>query len=413
MGPGVALIAGAFIAIHPSYLDFTVFDNGGVSVWMAAMGLVALALTFHLRRRTAFSAFLLGIAAGLGVWGRANVTWLLASAAAAALWVWGRRALPSAKHALAMAAGGICGALPLIVYELRSRLATFRYIASARQDLSGRLLAPRLRGLASAMISDAEQHHIWGGGTAPSWQLGLGAVLLIVVLAAAFLPARGSHAEMARWRRAFAAAAAILAGIMLASRLNVSEHHLVAVLPLAAATLAILAVEVGRAFRPAAPGLAALAACLAALFLAWDVRIDRGLRETGGRQVFSSALADVSAHLEAHPVAPERLKILDWGFLNNLYVVSGGAVSGTELFWEATREKSRRGWTWDAEIRDGGSFLVFRFPRVSTPLSAASEGFSEALRRFDGPRREKIFFDRAGDPVAALVEIDPAKLDAR
>jgi hypothetical protein len=412
-GPGVALIAGAFLAIHPSYLDFTVFDNGGVSVWMAAMGLVALALTLHLRRGTVFSAFVLGLAAGIGVWGRANVIWLLASAAAAALWVWGRRALPSAKHVLAMAVGGAVGALPLIVYELRSQLATFRYISSSRQELSARVLEPRLRGLADVVISDAEQHHIWGGGTAPSWQLGIGAALLVAVFAAALLPARGIDPAAARWRKAFGAAAAILAGIMLASRLHVSEHHLVAVLPLAAGALSILAVEVGRAFRPAAPGLAVLAAYLAALFFGWDVRIDRGLRQTGGQRVFSSALSDLGAHLVAHPVAPERLKILDWGLLNNLYVASGGAVSGTELYWEATRERSRRGWTWDAEIRDGGTFLLYRFPQASSPLSAASEGFSEALRRFDGPRRETVFSDRSDSPVVALVEVDPAKLDGR
>ena len=47
----------SLLAIHPSYLELTVFDNGGVSVWMAGMGLVALALTFHLRRGTAFLGF--------------------------------------------------------------------------------------------------------------------------------------------------------------------------------------------------------------------------------------------------------------------------------------------------------------------------------------------------------------------
>ncbi len=38
------------LAIHPSVLDLTVFDNGGTAVQMGAMGLVALALARHLRR---------------------------------------------------------------------------------------------------------------------------------------------------------------------------------------------------------------------------------------------------------------------------------------------------------------------------------------------------------------------------
>ncbi|HMF07863.1 MAG TPA: hypothetical protein VKJ00_01930, partial [Thermoanaerobaculia bacterium] len=31
--PAAGLLAGTLLAVHPSYLDFTVFDNGGASVW--------------------------------------------------------------------------------------------------------------------------------------------------------------------------------------------------------------------------------------------------------------------------------------------------------------------------------------------------------------------------------------------
>ena len=406
VGPGAGLLVGALLAIHPSYLDFTVFDNGGVSVWMGAFGLIALALAHHLHRRSTISALLLGIAAGLGVWARANVVWLLASAIAAAFFVWGRRALPRTKHVAAMVLGGLCGAIALITYELRSRGATFQYMSSTRQDLSARLLAPRLRGLAEVMVADREQRQIWGGPRVPPWQLGLGAALLAVVLLSVFIPAFGGNAAMARWRRAFSAATGVLTAILLLSRLNVSQHHIVAVLPLAVAALAILAVEVVRRSRSALTPLAAAAAGLVVLCLTWDIRIDRGLNATGGKRVFSSAISEISAYLESHPVAPDRLKILDWGFQNNLYVISRGSVYGTELFWEGTREKSPRGLTWDAEIREGGSFLLFRFPHAASPLSAAADGFADALARYVGPRRERLFFDRSGSPLAAIIEVD-------
>ncbi len=408
VGPGAGLLVGALLAIHPSYLDFTVFDNGGVSVWMAAMGLVALALAHHLHRRSTFSGFLLGAAAGLGVWGRANIVWLLTSAIAAALVSWGLRALPAKRQGAAMVIGGLFGALPLLVYEVRSGMATFQFVSSTRQPLSGRLLAPRLRGLAETLISDGEQRGIWGGPRVPAWQLGVGAAVLAVVLIAIFLPVRGGDSAVGRWRRAFAAAAGTLMAILLLSRLNVSQHHLVAVLPLTIAAVVLLTVEFRPLSRPAVALLAAAACGLATLSLGWDVRIDRGLRETGGKRVFSSALSDVAAYLEAHPVPPDRLKILHWGFQNNLYVVSRGSVYGDELFWRSTREASARGWTWDAEIRNGGSFLIFRFPQPSSPFSAGAEGFLEALDRHTGPRQEKLFFDRTGSPVAAIIEIDPA-----
>ena len=41
LGIRVAACTAFLIAMHPAYVDLTVFDNGTVSVWMAAMGLLA------------------------------------------------------------------------------------------------------------------------------------------------------------------------------------------------------------------------------------------------------------------------------------------------------------------------------------------------------------------------------------
>jgi hypothetical protein len=401
-GLAVALL----LAVHPSYLDFTVFDNGGVSVWMAAMGLSALALAVFLRRRTIPSALLVGIAAGLGVWGRANVLWLLAAAIAAALLVAGRRAIPAAKHSAAMALGAVLGGLPLALYEFASKLGTLRFMSDTRQPVSRSMLVQRLRGLAEVMVSDGEQTFIWGGRRAGTWELGLGAVLCALVLVAVFAPARPNNVEISRWRRGFAVTAVLLAGIMLASGLNVSQHHLVAVVPLALAALAVFAVEIGRRPRSAGPLFAATAVALAGVWLGADFRIDDGLRRTGGRRVFSSGIEDVRAFLAANPLPPERLKILDWGFQNNLYVLSGGSTYGTELYWAATKTASSRGLAWESEIRDGGSFLLFLF-KTDPALSAGSEGFRQALASYTGPRRDEVFFDRTGHPYARLIEIPP------
>ena len=396
-------IVGVLLALHPSYLDFTVFDNGGVSVWMASMGLLALALANHLRRSTGASAMLLGLAAGVGVWARANFLWLLVAAAIAALVAFGRRAVPPARHAVAMAAGAFVGALPLLVYEIGSRLGTLQFIEATRQPLSYRLLLQRLHNLADLMIADAEQRQIWSGPPLRRWELGVGIALLLLVLAAAILPARDAIAG--KWRRAFATAAIVLAAIMLTSHLGITQHHLVAVLPLALSAVTLLAVETARGFRPATPLLAALGVGLLALFVRWDVRIDRGLRRTGGTWSYSSAIDAARIYLASNHVAPERLKILNWGFQNNFYVASGGATYGTELYWLATKDLARPGRTWDEEIADGGSFLAFVTPAGVSPLNAASEGFAEALARYQGPRRETIFPDRLGKPHVRLVEI--------
>jgi hypothetical protein len=346
---------------------------------------------------------------GIGVWARANFLWLLLAVAGAALLAGGRRAMPRWRHLAAVAAGGFLGVLPLLFYEAASRLATLRFMAETKRSLSEHLIVGRLRELIELMVSDSEQRRIWGGPPLPDWQLRVGAALLAAVALSLFVPIRRGRPALSRWRRLLAGSAILLTVILLASRLPIAQHHLVAVLPLALGSLAILAVELAPRFRPAVPVLSAAAAGLAVLFVSWDLRIERGLSETGGRRVFSSGIYGLSRHLEAHPVPHGRLKILNWGFQNNLYVISGGAVHGTELFWGATRNASSRGVTWDAELADGGTFLLFQFPTSPPPLATAAEGFSKALEASAAPRSEALFVDRSGAPYARLVEVTPAR----
>ncbi len=308
-----------------------------------------------------------------------------------------------------MAIGGCCGAFPLVLYEVGSRLATCQYIADARQPLSAGRMAHLLRETAELMISDGEQRGIWAGPPMPSWQIGVGAVLLASVALCLFVGVPSEDSGISRWRRAFAVSAVVLVGIMLTSGLHIAPHHLVAVLPLALAALAILSVEAFSRFRIAAPLLVAAAAGLSLLLVSWDVRIDRGLRQSEGKGVWSSAVDEVRRYVHSRPVHPDRLKILNWGFLHNLYVGSGGSVHGSELFWGATRARSSRGLTWESEILDGGEFLLYVFPTGPPSLNAGAEGFSRALKEYRGPRRERRFFDRSGSPVALLVEIPTAR----
>ena len=406
--PAAGLATGALLAVNPSYLDFTVFDNGGASVCVASLGLVALALLRHLRRRSAASALLLGIAAGVGAWARLNVVWLLAALAAGGLFAFGRRALPPRRHALALAAGGLLGALPLLAYEAASGLATLQFIRQTRRPWSLGLGLERLRGLADVLIAGEEQRAVWGGPPLPAWQLALGGALLVLAFVAAALPVAGPDEIVARWRRLFGAATVAAALLLATSRLNVIGHHLVGALPLALAAAVLLTVELWPRRALAAP-LAALLAALAAVSIVWDARVEEGLRATGGRLFWSSAIYQLAQRLETMGVPPERLKVLTWGLHPNLYVVSGGRVHGTDLFWKATPERSSRGRLWDDEVREGGTFLLSLLPSGSESLDAASLGFRRAYERYAGPRRETRFFDRSGTPVILLVEVQPEK----
>ena len=404
--PAAGFATGLLLAVHPSCLAFTVFDNGGASVGIASLGILALAVDHHLRARTRTSAFLVGIAAGLGVWARLNFLWLLASAAIAAVLVWRRTLRLPRAHLMALAAGACLGALPLLLYEAGSRLATVRFLPAARRPLTAPLVAERMRELAQTLVADPEQRTIWAGSPPTVAQTVAGTALLAAVLAAAFLPAAAGSGDPPRWRRALAATSLLLALVMAFSRLKISPHHLVGVLPLVLAALATAAVELGRRFGRGLAAAAGAAGLAFALFWgARDVRIEAALRSTRGTRVWSSAVDDVREYLRAHPVPPDRLKIVSWGFQANLYVGSGGAVHGTELFWTGSRERSSRGLSWPEEIADGGTFLLYLFPTGNASLDASAQGFREALSKDSGARRERTFLDRSGAPVALLVEI--------
>src|SRR5262249_25585626 len=155
------------------------------------------------------------------------------------------------------------------------------------------------------MVADREQRTVWGGPPVEPWQLVLGAALLLLVVLA-LLPSRRPSAEAAMdrsaCRRWLAGTALLLVPILATSRLNVTHHHLAAIRPLALAALAIASVELAERFRRVralAPVLTLGAAGLAAVFVGWDVRIARGLQETGGIRAFSSALDDAARVLAA------------------------------------------------------------------------------------------------------------------
>jgi hypothetical protein len=405
--PAAGLLAGTLLAVHPSYVDFTVFDNGGASVWMGAMGLLALALAHHLSRGTKLSAFLLGAAAGAGIWGRANFLWLIVASIVGAALGFGRAAPPRRNHFSAIAAGGLLGGLPLLAYEAGSRLGTWSFFLGARNAGSPGTAAARLRALAQSLVGDVEQRAVWAGPAPPAWQWKAGAVLLVLVASSYLVPASARDPDLARWRRALAAAAAALTFLLAVSRLPVAEHHLVAVLPLAAAAVSVGTLEALRQRAAIGRVIAALFAAWAFLSLAGDVQTVRGLARTGGRGFWSSALDDAARHLRAHPAPVSRLKIVSWGLQKNLYIASGAAVYGREIYWNATRQKAASGLSWEAEVRDGGTFLLMTLPAGSESLDEAADGFAQALRGYPGPREERVFRDTAGEPVVRLIEIPP------
>ncbi len=385
--PAAGLTAAFLIAINPSYVDQTVFDHGTIATSMAAFGLLALVLDRYLSKQTMLCAFFLGLAMGLSVWARANLVWFLLPFAVAVLLVvrpW--RLLPWNQWVV-MAAGALAGSLPFWLYQIYSRGGTWQALGmfAERQPLSV-LLPARMKMLGLAMISNAEHRAMWNGGPVPAWE---GWLFPALVLAGAV----ACLAMTPRSRMAVIASLTLagFGGLLLTSRLQVSEHHLVALLPLAAVVAALGFSLLARripAVRFVTRGAVALYICVCAY---WLSSAAIGLGATHGVGPWSDGIGKTVAAVEGN-AAGRPVTVLDWGLGNSLYVLSGGRIVPREVYEQELDADS-----WLNAFRNGGVFLIngpahrfFPGPTV-TFLEAVAE-VGDKARRISIPERDGAVF---------------------
>ncbi len=404
-----AAVAALVLAVHPSYLDQTVFDSTGASMWMGSLGLVCFALARYLRRPAAGAAFILGIACGLAVWTRLNFIWFLGAGAIAALIVLGWRAVMLPRRiVLSAVVGGIVGSAPVAVYELLSRFATLRFMnAYALKDPLAKLLPVRLFQFSELLVSDGELRAIWAGPPIPDWQRLAFSVVLLGSILVALLVKAGELKRAAYWRRGYALSLVLFVGFMVTSSMNVLQHHMVMALPVAVgvAVLAFQAIIARlRLWRYVAVIVGAF--CISVMAY-WDVSAVIGLQRTGGVEHWSDAIFTVADTIERkHGSQP--VKVLDWGLGNNLYFLGRGQIRVQELFWGATIEGTASGERWSDLIARGGVFVTGGDRSLQGAFAPAVKGFREALERAGTVHRLTQFRERGGAVFAELVEVGNA-----
>jgi hypothetical protein len=401
VSPGAGLAAGALIALHPAVLDQTVYDNNVVAAWIASMGALGLAFSRFRERGSPGAGVLLGLATGIGVWGRLNFVWLLGAAAVAIAVVAPRAGIDALRRPGPIALGFSAGVFPVFLYEVLTRGGTFRYMRH------GSALGPlarvhhRLPLFFETLLSDGEHRAIWGGPPVPRWQLGVIAALAAGGAACALLLPKGRDEDGSAlaWRRASAITLVVFSAVMLLSGMNVTEHHLVTAVPVAAVAAVLGFRRAGFGSRIGRAALAAAGLAFATLAVSWNLRAAAGLRLTGGRRNWSDAIEAVAATLRTE--APgDTARALSWGLANNTFVLTGGKVRLREVFWGATGAGTVDR-SWDDLVRSGGYFVAGSEP------SLAADGFRAALAGSGVPYRKWTFRQRDGTVYAELFRILP------
>ncbi|MEO8098884.1 MAG: hypothetical protein ABI811_14375 [Acidobacteriota bacterium] len=396
-GPAIAGCLGLILAVNPSFINMTVFDNGAVAATICALGLLALAACRYSARPTVAAMFWIGAAAGFAMWTRANLIWTLAAIALSLAVVLRRGIIVPLSHAAALIAGVLAGGLPLWIYQIVSRGGTFAAMGLAGQATGNwaELLHIRLIMLSEVLLLDAEHTVMWGTSVVPAW-LRWTSLALITAAAIACL------AIGRRFARITALSFLLLIAFLFASRLQIAEHHLISVVPFAAAVSVLAAAALVQRFPQLRLALVLMTTLYAGFCVYWLAREVQGLRETGGLLVWSDAISELAGISEAK-AAGRVVKAVDWGFSDNLYVLSDGRLMARDAFNLEHPSISLAGRPWPQEIQEGGLFLISG--SENRQFSAPVDEFLKALRETQPVFAEQTIATRQGTTYARLIDI--------
>src|SRR5258706_7235518 len=436
-GPPAAALTAAIIAVNPAYVYSTTFDSGTFAIFVAAIGLLCLAISHYLRARTPAAAFWIGAAMGFGIWARSNFLWLIAALILAAFIVLGKRLLLPASHWMRLATGAIVGGFPFLLYQFFSWGGSWRALGTlyASGTLRERV-ATRLVMLSETLLSDREHRAMWDGPSMPGWQRWLFPSIAVACCLYCLISRTDRNRPPALLTRILALIFLFYGAMLLLSSVPVSEHHLVALLPFAGAVTTLVMTRAYASQTPNSPlttidsslplsdsplpsrdrkgavgpsrTILLISALISIVYLAsalyWQLAAIQGLRKTGGVGQWSDGINPLALYLEQkHSVKP--IKILDWGLQNSIFVLTDGKVHTQQIYIDSTAEESGLHRPWIEEIRDGGVFVMNGPGNRIVP--AASMTFLRNIAEARPAMQRRVFQQRNQLPFAEVIEIEP------
>ena len=400
-----AAMVAAVLAINPAYLIHTIYDNGTVAVWMAIVGLLALAARRSIDRRNGAATFVLGFVIGLGVWNRANFVWMLMSVLLAGALIYRKQMMLPVKQLATLGLGGLIGGSPFLLYQFLSGWDIFAFMqSSASRESLVSILEKRLPAFFETFLITSENREIWGGASIPVWQTVFISILVVSSVLVCLLMKEQADSGLLRFRRAAALGFVFFSLFMLTSRMNVAPHHFVTLLPIAA-VVAVMAIQLLVARWPKSWMVAGLVVGLyfgSAAY--WNRYAVRAFQVTGGVGSWSNAVFSVNDYLHTN-LRGRRLTILDWGLKNNLFVLSNGNLDAPEMFWGSTPLRTANGTSWTDVISKGGLFLTNSTGNIHFPV--ATNGFFSALVNSGYASQRVEFRQKNGAPYAEIIEVFP------
>ncbi len=444
LGREVALLSFILLACDPSFIFANRLDWGPISLMMV---LKTAALYFLWRWLSggslavlAWSCFLLGV----GLFDKVVFAWFIGALALAfpiCYWPQIRPRLNRRMIILALFCL-IVGCLPLLVYNIRFPLLTFKDAKIVTTSWSGavayryRLVRNTLAG--SEILSWINmQYPIRPAET--YWRPPTGAldsaftavlrlfpiqrsltpiafVLSLALILASFVRGQIRHRQRIFF---FVLMVVFISGFICLTAQATGAHHVIMLYPFVHVLIAYAGWEILRlaegvtsnAWRRLARGCAG---CAVGLVLIAPVVLDMGyikaFKVTGGAGRWSDAIYRLDAYLKKNP--EKRFFLMDWGFGPQLLALKSGKVH-----WEETYSPIRNGKTELERIEllypyliDPENPFVFHMPKFATyPILDA---FRTSLERYGlNARVTQVIFQKDGKPIYFVCQAVPPSLD--
>jgi hypothetical protein len=201
-----------------------------------------------------------------------------------------------------------------------------------------------------------------------------------------------------KWAQGVGLSFLFFAMFLLFAKTPIAEHHLIALVPLAAMVVVVGCSILQARFRWGRIVSVGIALVYAGSVGYWQFLTIGGLHRTGGVGPWSDAIYRLARELPQKYGAQE-IEILDWGLENNLYVLTDARLHTREIYGDGAHRP------WPEEIRRGGVFLLNGPEHRQFP--EASEAFLKALADARPQMQRSIIPQRSGLAFAEVIDIRP------
>jgi 4-amino-4-deoxy-L-arabinose transferase-like glycosyltransferase len=349
-GVRAALIGCGLLAVDSVYLLTSCFDWGPVALQhLLLLSTLYLLLRFY-QEGQAICLALGALCTGLAMWDKALSVWMLAGIAVAGIALFSKpiwRVTTLRRVGLAALFFGI-GALPLIVYNLKTDFSTFRgkeyslagieqKALQLRMAADGTVLfgwmfnqdpAPTAARTEHAPSNVLEKTSDAISAAAGRWRTGL---LLYGFFLALLLAPLARGREIRAILFALIALTVQWAQMAITKDAGASAHHSILLWPLPQVVIAVSFSAASR--RLGRAGLPAVAAVTAVMMLAGVLQMNEYYRmawRNGGAKDWTDAVFGLSNYLKREPAA--KIYCADWGMMDSLRILNRGRLPLFILF---------------------------------------------------------------------------------